>query len=188
MEYTQLILLLFPSPDHGSTAVLDRLAQLEPVILFASNAVIYNGRTHDTMQKLNEVVSRLDCLKAVIVFQTVQNHPTSVKEVRLSTNALVLRYNDYLERADDKDRPLLFEQLDPDHPVYILFSSGTTGSMYFQLHLTLTQRLTSGSPEPKCICHGAIGTLIQHKKEHFIHTDMQPGNVFFQFTTVTWMM
>lgn len=116
------------SPDHGSTAVLDRLSQLEPVILFASNAVIYNGRPHDTMQKLDEVVSRLDCLKAVVIFENVKNHSTKVEELKVNNGAQALLYKDFLHAAEAWDRPLIFEQLEADHPVYILFSSGTTGS------------------------------------------------------------
>ena len=109
--------------------MLDRLMQLEPVILFASNAVIYNGRAHDTIHKLKEVVSQLDTLKAVIVFQNVEDRPTQIEELEVTTGARLFSYVNFLQEAEDKQRPLVFEQLDADHPVYILFSSGTTGSM-----------------------------------------------------------
>ena len=91
--------------------------------------MIYNGRAHDAMQKLDEVVSRLECLKAVVVFQNVEDHPTKVEDLRVNNGAHVLLYKDFVQDAEDIYRPLIFEQLDPDHPVYILFSSGTTGSM-----------------------------------------------------------
>ncbi|KAF8465249.1 hypothetical protein BDZ91DRAFT_727927 [Kalaharituber pfeilii] len=157
------------SPDHGSTAVLDRLTQLEPSLLFASNAVIYNGKAHDAMQKIDDVVSKLDGLRAVVVFQNGADHPTPVENLKVGTGVRAFRYDDFLNTVQEKNGPLVIEQFDADHPLFILFSSGTTG-------------------EPKCICHGSIGTLIQHKKEHMIHTNMKPGDVFFQFTTVTWMM
>lgn len=118
------------SPDHGSTAVLDRWVQLEPTILFASNAVIYNGKAHDTLKKLNEIISRLDCLKAVVVVQNVVGHPTHVEKLNVPAGAKALLYRNFLNGAREKNSPLTFKQLDPDHPVYILFSSGTTGSAF----------------------------------------------------------
>lgn len=155
------------SPDHGSTAVLDRWSQLGPTVLFADNAVFYNGRTHDALQKLAEIAAGLSSLKHLVVFN---RFPESLGDLAtISSAAKLWLYDDFLAKADDVQRPLEFKQLDPDHPVYILFSSGTTG-------------------KPKCICHGAIGTLIQHKKEHYLHCGIGPGAVFFQFTTVTWMM
>lgn len=155
------------SPDHGATAVLDRLLQLSPVVLFADSAVLYNGKIHDVTRKLQDIVTALPCLHAVVV---INNFEQAVNMgVVKPENGKAWLLGDFLETAEDKDSPLEFLQLGPDHPVYILFSSGTTG-------------------KPKCICHGAIGTLIQHKKEHLIHCDMTLGCVFFQFTTVTWMM
>ncbi|KAL7276113.1 hypothetical protein RUND412_000903 [Rhizina undulata] len=155
------------SPDHGSTAVLDRWPQLEPSVLFADNAVLYNEKKHDVIAKLSEIAAELESLRTVVVFRSFE-HPTDLSAVNLK-NGSVFFYEEFLETAIDKERKLEFLMLEPDHPVYILFSSGTTG-------------------KPKCICHGAIGTLIQHKKEHYIQSDIKPGSVFFQFTTVTWMM
>lgn len=155
------------SPDHGATAVLDRLLQLSLTVLFADSAVLYNGKIHDVTRKLQDVVSALPYLQAVVVINNLEQ--TVDLELVKPKNGDASLLKDFLGAAEDKDSPLEFLQLDPDHPVYVLFSSGTTG-------------------KPKCICHGAIGTLIQHKKEHLIHCDMKPNSVFFQFTTVTWMM
>lgn len=116
------------SPDHGATAVLDRLEQLEPALLFVSNAVFYNGRAHDTLHKLPDIVPRLPSLKAVVVVQNIAQHPTDISTVPTPEKGVKLLYSDYLEQAQDTQRALQFEQLPADHPVYILFSSGTTGS------------------------------------------------------------
>ncbi|KAF8249575.1 acetoacetate-CoA ligase [Wilcoxina mikolae CBS 423.85] len=156
------------SPDNGSTSVLDRWTQLEPVVLLADNAVYYNGKAHDSMGKLVEIVKGLPTLKHVVVLRKYTVMPIEMNKLELSDGQAWLD-EEFLGSAVDSERLLRFKQLDPDWPVYILFSSGTTG-------------------KPKCICHGAIGTLIQHKKEHMLHCDMKPGDVFFQYTTVTWMM
>ncbi|KAI5796208.1 hypothetical protein FPQ18DRAFT_371325 [Pyronema domesticum] len=142
------------SPDNGATAVLNRWEQLQPTVMFADNAVFYNGRAHDSMSKLGEIVKGLPSLKHVVVLRRFPELPIETHK---------------LEVANGPAWPLEFLQLEADWPVYILFSSGTTG-------------------KPKCICDGAIGTLIQHKKEHMLQGDMRKGDVFFQYTTVTWMM
>ncbi|KAA8901583.1 hypothetical protein FN846DRAFT_781109 [Sphaerosporella brunnea] len=156
------------SPDNGSTAVLDRWEQLEPTVMVADNAVFYNGRAHSSMGKLAEVVRGLQTLKHLVVLNKFPEVPVDLDQLELAQGKAYLE-DEFLASAEDTEKPLDFAQLDADWPVYILFSSGTTG-------------------KPKCICHGAIGTLIQHKKEHMLQCDMRPGEVFFQYTTVTWMM
>ncbi|KAK5939330.1 hypothetical protein PMZ80_008634 [Knufia obscura] len=154
------------SPDTGVAAVLDRLKQVEPVLLFADNAVKYNQKTHETHSKLSEVVSDLPSLKNIVIFDTVANHPFDLSTIKSS--GTVQTYDTFSSKAK-ADRELTFLPLPPDHPVYILYSSGTTGT-------------------PKPIVHGALGTLIQHKKEHAIQSDITPGSTLFYFTTCTWMM
>jgi acetoacetyl-CoA synthetase len=156
------------SPDNGATAVLDRWEQLQPTVMFADNAVFYNGRAHDSMSKLGEIVKGLPSLKHVVVLRRFPELPIETHKLEVANGQAWLD-EEFLGSAIDQDRPLEFLQLEADWPVYILFSSGTTG-------------------KPKCICHGAIGTLIQHKKEHMLQGDMRKGDVFFQYTTVTWMM
>ncbi|RPA83348.1 acetoacetate-CoA ligase [Ascobolus immersus RN42] len=161
------------SPDTGPTAVLERMEQLEPTILFADNAVMYNGKVHNNMAKLTEVLAgleKLGCLKSVVVVQTFgadTEFNDSLSSLSLPGTEII-SYDNYLGSGSPSHK-LHFEQLEADTPIYILFSSGTTG-------------------RPKCICHGAIGTLLQHKKEHQIHASMTSSSVFFQYTTITWMM
>lgn len=154
------------SPDTGVSAVLDRLKQVEPVLLLADNAVQYNQKTHETHVKLSQVVSELPSLKHIVIFETVPKHPFDLSKVPSQAN--VQTYATFTSNVD-ASRSLKFLPLPPEHPVYILYSSGTTGT-------------------PKPIVHAALGTLLQHKKEHTLHCNIYPSDTLFYFTTCTWMM
>lgn len=153
------------SPDTGVTATLDRLVQIEPCLLFTDNAVAYNGKTHQVLPKLPEIVAALPALKAAIILQTSQSG-SEIDCTGLQTP--VLSVDAFLSRGDVTSE-LEFVQLPAEHPVFILYSSGTTGA-------------------PKCIVHGAIGTLLQHKKEHILQSDIRPGDRLLYITTCMWMM
>ncbi|KIW03845.1 acetoacetate-CoA ligase [Verruconis gallopava] len=155
------------SPDTGVHAVYERLEQIAPVLLFTDNASFYNGKAHPVLPKVAELCAKLPSLAAVTVFQTVPQASLDLSDVRTACKN-VYSYEQFVALCTWEPK-LQFSQLPPDHPVYILYSSGTTGA-------------------PKCIVHGAIGTLIQHKKEHALHCSIKPGSRLFYFTTCTWMM
>ncbi len=155
------------SPDTGVHAVLDRIQQIEPVLLFADNAVMYNGKIHDVHEKLKDVTKEIPQLQALVVFETIKNHTFDLSDMIVHSGKASM-YSTFLDQASPHAE-LSFAQLPADHPIYILYSSGTTG-------------------KPKCIVHGAIGTLIQHKKEHAIQCNLRPRDRLFYFTTCTWMM
>ena len=134
------------SPDTGVRAVLDRMRQIDPLVLFADNAVLYNGKVHEVHDKLCEIVKELPHLRACVVFETVSSAQVDLSDVSFASGK-VSWYSQFVQDVSDA-AVLEFAQLPPDHPVYILYSSGTTG-------------------KPKCIVHGAIGTLLQHKKVWF---------------------
>ncbi|OXV09785.1 hypothetical protein Egran_02453 [Elaphomyces granulatus] len=156
------------SPDTGVHAVLERLQQVEPKVLFADNASIYNGKLHGMHRKIRDLISELSCLERVVVLETVKSYGFDFNGIDLQ-HGTVSSYASFLAEIQDRTAPLHFESLVPDHPVYILYSSGTTGP-------------------PKPIVHGALGTLLQHKKEHVLHCDIRPGDRLFYFSTTTWMM
>ncbi|KAL1606232.1 hypothetical protein SLS60_003634 [Paraconiothyrium brasiliense] len=154
------------SPDTGVHAVLERLRQIEPTVLFADNAAFYNGRSHPVLPKVSQIASELPSLKAIVIFPTVPSVQFSIESLEAG-HGKAYDYKTFTSLRESSE--LTFRYLSPDHPVYILYSSGTTGP-------------------PKCIVHGAIGTLLQHKKEHILHCSITPQSRLFYFTTCTWMM
>ncbi|KAJ3370090.1 hypothetical protein GGF31_004707 [Allomyces arbusculus] len=158
------------SPDFGVTGVLDRFAQIKPKILFSINAVYYNGKVHDHLGKLHDVAQGLaDCVEKLVVIPFVKEHPTDLARLKVTGGHMQVLTLDAFLATGNKSAPLTFTPLPFKHPMYILFSSGTTG-------------------KPKCIVHSAGGTLLQHLKEHVIHGNLGPQDVFFQYTTTGWMM
>nr|XP_014339562.1 PREDICTED: acetoacetyl-CoA synthetase [Latimeria chalumnae] len=155
------------SPDFGVNGVLDRFSQIQPKIIFSVDAVIYNGKEHNHMEKLQNVVKGLPDLKKVIVIPYVQSKKTI--DVSKIPNSVFLE--DFLATGKEGDQApqLEFEQLPFSHPLFIMYSSGTTGA-------------------PKCMVHSAGGTLIQHIKEHILHGNMTSSDVIIYYTTTGWMM
>ena len=149
------------SPDFGVQGVLDRFGQIQPKVLFAADGYYYNGKTHDALGRLAEIAGSLPSLSRVVVVPYVSEKPP----LHGLPNAVV--FPDYAARHNAK--AVEYARLPFNHPLYILFSSGTTGA-------------------PKCIVHGAGGTLLQHLKEHQLHCDIKPGDRVFYFTTCSWMM
>jgi len=149
------------SPDFGADGVIDRFGQIEPKVLFTTDGYFYGGKRIDIRAKLANVVDRLPSLEQVCVVPWLfPDQPPDLNWPTSSWSQVV---------AAHADATLTFAQLPFDHPLYVLFSSGTTG-------------------RPKCIVHGAGGTLIQHLKELVLHTDLGPEDRLFYFTTCGWMM
>ena len=149
------------SPDFGVRGVLDRFEQIEAKVLFAAAAYRYNVKTHDCLARIAEMLPELPTVEKVVV--------TPYADDSMDLEALGDRAVAWDDFAIDEPGPLEFAQLPFDHPIYILYSSGTTGV-------------------PKCIVHGAGGTLLQHLKELLLHTDVRKDDRFFYFTTCGWMM
>ncbi|MEC9153324.1 MAG: acetoacetate--CoA ligase [Pseudomonadota bacterium] len=149
------------SPDFGVNGVLDRFGQTKPKILFTADGYHYNGRAHDSLGRVAEFTAYLPTVEKLIVLPMMNDTP----DLSGLANAVTLAE----VTAPYTPKEITFTQMPFNDPLYIMYSSGTTG-------------------KPKCIVHGIGGTLITHMKEHIIHCDAKPGDRVFYFTTCSWMM
>ncbi|MBF0332343.1 MAG: acetoacetate--CoA ligase [Alphaproteobacteria bacterium] len=149
------------SPDFGVQGVLDRFGQIEPTVLFSADGYFYNGKSHDCLAKLAEIARAMPSLRRVVVV------PYVGQAADLSAIPGAVALGDFVQPFAAGE--IEFARLPFAHPLYIMFSSGTTGV-------------------PKCIVHGQGGTLLQQVKEHRLHCDVKEGDRVFYFTTCGWMM
>jgi len=149
------------SPDFGVDGVLERFGQIEPKVLFCADGYTYNGETHGSLERVREIAEKLPSVRKVVVVPHLDPR-ADVSEV---PKALLLE--EWLRRYTPGS--IAFAHLPFDHPVYILFTSGTTG-------------------RPKCIAHGAGGTLLQALKMYKLQFDLRPGDRFFYFCTTNWVV
>ena len=150
------------SPDFGFQGVMDRFGQVEPKVLFAADGYYYNGKLHDSLAKVRQLAEEIESLEHVVVVELM------ALKADISGIKKAVHYRQW--QGDFAGTvEIEFAQLPFNYPLYIMYSSGTTGV-------------------PKCIVHGAGGTLLQHLKEQQLHCDVQPEDRLFYFTTCGWMM
>jgi len=147
--------------DIGAGAALERLGQVEPKVLFTVNGYFYKAKAFDSLSNAAEIAKGIPSVKKVIVASYTEEKP----DISAIPNGV--HYDDFL--SQERGLEIQFEQLPFDHPVYIMFSSGTTG-------------------KPKCLVQGAGGILINQLKELILHTDLRRDDVHFFITTCSWMM
>lgn len=146
------------SPDFGVQGVVDRFSQVEPHILIAVDGYYYNGKEFSTINTIEEVAKQIPLLQNIVIINQIGTN--------IEGNE---KYMSWEKLLDNKSKEIDFEQVEFDHPVYIMYSSGTTGV-------------------PKCIVHSTGGTLIQHFKELVLHTNLTDLDIITYFTTCGWMM
>ncbi|HYM28089.1 MAG TPA: acetoacetate--CoA ligase, partial [Steroidobacteraceae bacterium] len=151
------------SPDFGVHGVLDRFGQIAPKVLFTADGYFYAGKDIDSLEPVAAVLAGLTSVEHLVVIPYLRPQPQLAHLGAAGARATLW------QEFGMRGAPLSFAPLPFNHPLYILYSSGTTGV-------------------PKCIVHGAGGTLLQHQKEHLLHTDVQRTDRLFYFTTCGWMM
>ena len=149
------------SPDFGIAGALDRFGQVLPKILFAVDGYYYKGKVFNNADKIKNVVEQVTSIEKVVIIPLIQTG------VPAGCRTEAVSFDDFI--ASEAGGDINFEKFPAHHPIYVLFTSGTTG-------------------RPKCIVHGAVGTLLQHKKEQMIHCDIRPNDRVFYFATCSWMM
>ncbi len=150
------------SPDFGERGVLDRFGQIEPKVFIACDGYWYNGKQIDVAEKLGKIAAQLSSAEHIVVVPYLKTAETVAAGLPRAT-----ALNEFI--APYSAKSVGYTRLPFSHPLYILFSSGTTGV-------------------PKCIVHSAGGTLLQHMKEHQLQSDIRPDDRLFYFTTCGWMM
>jgi len=148
------------SPDFGIKGILDRFSQIKPKILFTANGYSYNGKIYDSLERVSEIIKEIPSIEKVVVIPYVN------RDISLFGAPGAIEWDNFL---NNKATTIEFKKLPFNHPLYIMYSSGTTGV-------------------PKCIVHGQGGTLLQHLKELILHTDLKREDKICYITTCGWMM
>ena len=146
------------SPDFGTQGVVDRFKQIEPRILITSDYYFYNGKKINILEKIEDILKQIPSIKKTLVFAYNKKEEMSLQGH--------INFDEVLNQVEADET---FERFEFNHPIYILFSSGTTG-------------------KPKCITHGAGNVLIEHNKEFMLHCDIRNNERLFYYTTTGWMM
>lgn len=149
------------SPDFGIKGVLDRFGQIQPKVLFTTNGYSFKGKHIDSLERISNILKELPSIEKLVVVPYTEQHP----DIKGIPNAIL--YKDF--RSSESNLEIEFEQLPFNHPLYIMYSSGTTGL-------------------PKCMVQSAGGILIHHLKELMLHSDLKREDTIFYFTTCGWMM
>ena len=146
------------SPDFGQQGVIDRFQQIKPKVIITCDYYFYNGKKINILEKLDGILKQIPSIKKTLVYNYKKNEKLNFKN-----------YENFEKVLSESKLDEIFEQYDFNHPIYILYSSGTTG-------------------KPKCITHGAGNVLIEHNKEFMLHCDIRNNDKLFYYTTTGWMM
>ena len=149
------------SPDFGIKGVLDRFGQIKPKVLFTADGYFFKGKRLDSLERISSILKELPSVEKVVVV------PYTVQDPDIGTVSHAVLYNDF--KSPESGLVIEFEQLPFDHPLYIMYSSGTTGL-------------------PKCMVQSTGGILVHHLKELMLHADLKREDTIFYFTTCGWMM